>query len=63
MVHDDNSGGGWGCAGTEWEVSILPTQVCFDPKTGLKNQVYIKKRITPSSEHGLEITSDDARGW
>ena len=29
-------------AGSIWELSVLPTQLCSEPKTALKDQVYFK---------------------
>lgn len=47
-----------------WQLPILSPQFCYDLRTGLKNKVYIKKRITfSSSQQGLEITSDKVPGW
>lgn len=32
----------WG-QGTIWEIAVLCTQFCWEPKTSLKNKVYLKK--------------------
>ena len=45
MVSDVDKGKGYACEEVEdiWEISV-PSQLCYEPKTALKNKVFKKKR-------------------
>lgn len=66
MYHSGASAGSRGdCAcvgaGGMWELSVLSTQICFEPKTHLKNKVLLKtkkqrkERKTQLNEHYLYV--------
>lgn len=43
--HVDNQGGGSACVGVGsiWEISVLSSQLCYEPKTTLEKIVFNKK--------------------
>ena len=47
MVSDVDNGGGHACEEVEniWEISVPSSQLCYEPKTALKNKVIKKKEI------------------
>lgn len=45
LVGDTDNWGGCACVGPVglWQISVPPFQFCCEPKTALKNEVYLKK--------------------
>ena len=48
MLNDTDNGGSYVCEKVQdiWEISVPSSQLCYEPKTALKNEVFKKKKYS-----------------